>query len=153
MSLARISRCSQWLRRALAPRGVATLGLVLASAWWLGCSDPQRIDDGELGTGMSMLIVSGNGQTGRAATELAQPLVVQVRKNGRAVQGQIVNFVVATASDPLVADAGSDASQSLPRVVDTVFKGRAFAGPAATSANRHREFTCPPEPPTSHAQN
>jgi hypothetical protein len=78
-----------------------------------------------------LLVVSGDGQMGTVATELPKPVVVQVVKGRRPVVGQVVNFVVTTASDPLnvAADAGA------PSVTDTVFKGKVFAGTAITDSN------------------
>lgn len=45
-----------------------------------------------LGAGVTLAIVSGDGQTGTVAAELAAPLVVEVRQNGVPVQGVQVQW-------------------------------------------------------------
>jgi hypothetical protein len=77
-----------------------------------------------------MLVVSGDAQSGTVATELPKPVVIQVLSKGRAVSGQVVNFVVTTASDPLNPSDGG-----VPSIADTAFKGKVFAGTAITDSN------------------
>src|SRR5213075_260651 len=55
---------------------------------------------------LSLSVISGNNQTAPPGTELPAPIVARVEDNrGRAVQGQIVNFVVVAGGGSVFAGA------------------------------------------------
>ncbi|MCG8555688.1 MAG: Ig-like domain-containing protein [Proteobacteria bacterium] len=115
--------------RWLAP--VAALIVVLLG----GCIGQSEVE-GDIAVQASMLIVSGDGQTGEVGTELAQPLVVKVvRKNGRPLRNRTVNFVVTTESEyPILGIGGMGGTIVIGNgVVHDPLNGKVFAGVARTN--------------------
>ncbi len=63
---------------------------------------------------ISLLIVSGNGQSGRVGTELPQPLVIKAtRPNGTVIVGLTVDFRVTSGGGSMFAGAASTDSRGL----------------------------------------
>ena len=83
-------------------RSVAVTGVILVFGFTLSCSEgPSGLT---AGPAAAMVIVGGNNQTGVVGVELPNPLVVLVTDaKGKAVQGQIVNFVVTQGGGTVFA--------------------------------------------------
>ncbi len=79
----------------------------------LACADqPTSLDDpGEI----SVSIVSGDGQTGPAHTELPEALVVRAKQNGNPWDSKVVNFVVTKGGGSVFAGAASTDNQGFAR--------------------------------------
>src|SRR5688572_30259484 len=71
-----------------------------------GCTDEMVTDRGLQPSVASLEIVSGQGQSAQAGTELPNPLVVRVvGSNGLPMPNQIVNFQVVAGGGRVVAGA------------------------------------------------
>jgi hypothetical protein len=81
-------------------RSVSTV-LVIAAAALSACSDSTG---SRAGPAARMDVVGGSAQTGTVGAELPQPVVVKVTDaKGRAVKGQVVNFVVTAGGGTVFA--------------------------------------------------
>ncbi|HEX9936136.1 MAG TPA: hypothetical protein VGB15_03410, partial [Longimicrobium sp.] len=75
--------------------------LAAALAWLGGCDSPSDV---RAGPPARLDVVAGNNQQGTVARELASPLVVRVvDAAGKAVRGQVVNFVVVSGGGSVFA--------------------------------------------------
>jgi len=91
---------------------------VLAALALLGC-EAEMITDGSGGDAardLSLLIVSGDNQTGPAGMELPLPLVVKATgPTGLPLKGQVVNFVVTAGGGRVFAGAAVTNAQGIAR--------------------------------------
>src|SRR5881394_3018923 len=79
---------------------------------------------------LSLSVISGNNQTAAPGTELPAPIVARVEDSrGRAMQGQIVNFVVVSGSGSVFAGASISGR-------DGIVQERWTLGPAHSGAQR-----------------
>lgn len=78
----------------------------------IGCG-PDATAPSDLGT-ISLLVVSGGGQSGVVGTELPQPLVIKATKsNGAAIVGLTVNFRVTSGGGSMFAGSATTDSKGL----------------------------------------
>lgn len=86
---------------------------VLCACLFLGACSGEHVTDPSLVGAMSLSVVSGDQQSGRAGQELPAPVVVQVVRDGAPVQGQIVNFRVTAGGGSTFAGVAITSVQGI----------------------------------------